>query len=106
MRSSAENPRIWINLRIQGLEKKLAQAVLEALKPDNLAAPAWLRIEERIEGRDLVVHIETTENTPTRIGGLRNTIDEILSYTYALLKTIEETAKALKEADTVDNVRE
>lgn len=106
MRGSARSPRIWIRLRIQGLEEKLARAVLEALKPDDLTAPAWLRIEERVEDGDLVVYIETAENTSTRVGSLRNTVDEILSYTYALLKTIEETAKALKEADTADNVRE
>lgn len=99
MRSSAKNMHIWIKLRIENLGEELAQTVLSAIKPDNLTAPAWLKIKENVEEGSLVLYIETSKSTPTRVGSLRNTVDEILSYTYALLKTIEVSTKVLKRGN-------
>ncbi len=89
---------IVARLRIHGLGERAALAALESIRPDNREVPGWLRIEERVEDGDLVIEVVVDEVSRTRLGSLRNTVDELLSVLYALLRSIEEAAKALKEA--------
>jgi len=91
------NAEIRASIRIHGLGAQLAEAAMESTTPDNRAAPGWLQINERVEDGDLVIEIVVDEVSRTRLGSLRNTVDDILSVLYALLRSIEETAKALKE---------
>jgi len=89
---------IVARLRIHGLGERAALAALESIRPDNREVPEWLHIEERVEDGDLVIEVVVDEISKTRLGSLRNTVDELLSVLYALLRSIEEAAKALKEA--------
>ena len=86
-------PRLWAVIRVHGLGPRAAEAAAKALRPDDATAPPWLRVEERVEGGDLVIRVEVTGGE-ARLGTLRNTVDEVLSVLYALLKSIEEAAKA------------
>jgi hypothetical protein len=61
-------------------------ALLSALKPDDETAPKWLKIREEIRGSMLQVVIEAPI---TRIMSARQTSDEILEYSYSLLRTLE-----------------
>ncbi len=85
-------------IRIHGLGERLARAALASVAPDNRQVPGWLKISERVENGDLVIEIVVDEVSKTRLGSMRNTVDEVLSVLYVLLKSIEETAKALKES--------
>ncbi len=84
-------------IRIHDLGRKAAEASLASIRPDNLDAPSWLQLSETVENGDLVIEISVRDLSPMRLGSLRNTVDEILSVLYAMLRSIEETAKALKE---------
>ena len=86
-------PRLWAVIRIHGLGQRAAEAAAKALRPDDATAPPWLRIEEAVEDGNLVIRVEVT-GEELRLGTLRNTVDEVLSVLYALLKTLEEAAKA------------
>lgn len=77
--------RIKVAVRVKGLNEK-ALAIVEALKPDDKTAPSWLHVVERIEGGDLVLEVEAPLE---RLGSVRNTVNEILEFLYASLKTIE-----------------
>lgn len=77
--------RIKVVVRVKGLNEK-ARAIVEALKPDDKTAPSWLHVVERIEGGDLVLEVEAPLE---RLGSVRNTVNEILEFLYASLKTIE-----------------
>ena len=88
---------IVAKLRIHGIGRRAAEAAKASIRPDNKVSPDWLEIKETVEGDDLVIEVRVKELSKTRLGGLRNTVDELLSVIYALLKSIEETAKALKE---------
>ncbi len=88
------SPRIRAVIRIHGLGRDRAEALLAALRPDDRDAPSWLSITERVEDGDLVVVVEV-KGGPARLGSLRNTVDEILVAAYALLRSIEEATKTL-----------
>jgi len=77
--------RIKVVVRVKGLSEK-ARAVVEALRPDDKTAPSWLRVVERIEDGDLILEVEAPLE---RLGSVRNTVNEILEFLYASLKTIE-----------------
>jgi hypothetical protein len=96
-RWAAVSASIRAVIRIHELGGRVASAAASSLRPDDAAAPAWLKIRERVEDGDLVIEIVVDEVSHVRLGSLRNTVDEILSVLYALLRSIEETAKALKE---------
>lgn len=82
--------KVRVTLRIHGLGEAKARALLESLRPDDKTAPPWLEIVERIENGDLVVEVFARE---ARLRSLKNTVDEIISFLYATLKTLEEVAK-------------
>ncbi len=93
---SAPSPgaaRLRATIRIHGLGRA-AEAAAAALRPDDKGAPPWMRISEHVEDGNLVIVVEVDG---LRLGSLRNTVDEILSTLYSLLKAIEETAKALNQ---------
>ncbi len=82
-------PKIRVVLRVYGVGDK-AQALIKALKPDDKTAPTWLNIREEVEGGDLLVHVEVEG---LRLGSLRSTVDEVLEFLYAALRSIEEVSK-------------
>ena len=82
--------RVRVALRIHGLGEAKARALLESLRPDDKTAPPWLEIVERVENGDLVIEVSARE---ARLRSLKNTVDEIISFLYATLKTLEEVAK-------------
>ncbi len=86
-------------IRIHGLGRELAEAAARSIRPDDQEAPPWLRIEERVENGDLVITVDIVDADATRLGSLRNTVDEILSVLYALLRSLEEAAKPLKTGE-------
>jgi len=86
-------------IRIHGLGKAVAEAAARSLRPDDREAPPWLRVEERVEDGDLVVTVDIVDADAVRLGSLRNTVDEILSVLYALLRSLEEAAKPLKTGE-------
>ena len=88
--------RIKVVVRVKGLNEK-AQAVVEALRPDDKTAPSWLRVVEHIEGGDLVLEVEAPLE---RLGSVRNTVNEILEFLYASLKTIEAVGRE-SEKETI-----
>ncbi len=90
--------RVRVQVKVYGVEPRVAEAAVSALKPDDRTAPPWLRIEERIRGDTLEIEVSVEDEACRRLGTLRNTVDEILEFLYGLLKTLEETAKTLKEA--------
>lgn len=98
--------RVRVTLRIHGLGRRLAGSVAEAVRPDNAAAPTWLKVSERVDGDDLVLLIEVSDASRVRLGSLRNTVDELLAYIYGLLRSLEEAAKALKELEAGGAPRE
>ncbi len=97
---------VRVTLRVHGLGGRLASSVVEAVKPDDSTAPDWLKIVERIDGDDLVLLVEVSGASRVRLGGLRNTVDELLAYIYGLLRSLEEAAKALKELEAGGAPRE
>ena len=84
---------IKVVVRVKGLGEK-AQAVVEALKPDDKTAPTWLRVVERVEDGDLVLEVEAPLE---KLGSVRNTVNEILEFLYAALKTIEVVGESGKK---------
>ncbi|NOZ89279.1 MAG: hypothetical protein GXO15_05075 [Crenarchaeota archaeon] len=93
-RPDASGARLRAVIRVHGLGRERARAVAEALRPDDLEAPEWLKIREEVDDGDLVITVEVAGGA-ARLGSLRNTIDELLSVTYALLRSLEEAAKTL-----------
>jgi len=98
MRRSADNKQlIKVELLIETSSPEEAQAVLSAIRPDDRTAPPWLIIREEQDGQYIRIIVEAGDTQ--RLGSVRNTVDEILEFLYSLLKSIEETAKTLKQAD-------
>lgn len=87
---------IELKIRIHGVGRKLAEASIAAIRPDNLEAPSGIEIKEYIDDKDLVISVRVSSNK-IRLGTLRNTVDELLEYLYSLMLSIEELAKTLKE---------
>ncbi len=98
-RSRRHGAEIHAEIRIHGLGPALAEAAARSIRPDDREAPPWLRIEEKTEGDDLVVTVDIVDADAARLGSLRNTVDEILSVLYALLRSLEEAAKPLKTGE-------
>ncbi|ADI32709.1 KEOPS complex subunit Pcc1 [Staphylothermus hellenicus] len=75
---------ILSKLKIIVEDEKLAEAIYEMLYPDNLTAPKYMSLKERIlksdEGYIYEVEI-SVPNDPMRFDSLRGTLDEILSIT-------------------------
>ena len=82
---------IKVVIKIEGLGKAYAKSLLKAIRPDDSTVPQWLQIREKVEGDALLVEVVTT--TSRRVRSLRNTVDELLSFLYATLRTLEEVAK-------------
>ncbi|BEP18633.1 hypothetical protein PYJP_19850 [Pyrofollis japonicus] len=95
---NANNMKVLVDITIEELGKREAEALLKAIKPDNLTAPPWLRIKEEIAAKGLRIVVEALIEQPYRVGSVKNTVDEILEFIYSLLKTLEEAAKTLKQA--------
>jgi len=95
-RETASSCSIRVSLNIIGIEAAIAKAAIKALSPDDRTAPAWLKVSEKLEGNRLVIEVSADNAPCTRLSSVRNTVDEILEFLYALLKTLEETAKTLK----------
>ncbi len=89
---AGESPVHGIRVVIRVEAGEAAEALRASIAPDNATAPSWLRIEERVEDGALVVEVSTTD--AARAKSLRNTVDEIVAFLYAMLKTLEEVAKA------------
>ncbi len=66
-------------------------ALLGALRPDDVTAPQWLRITERVE--DGILRITITA-PGVRVMSIRSTADEILEYAYSLLRLLEKLSAA------------
>jgi len=97
-RRSADNKQlIRVELLIETNNPEEAQALLSAIRPDDKTAPSWLTIREKQDGHYIRIVVEAEDTR--RLGSVRNTVDEILEFLYSLLKSIEETAKTLKQAD-------
>ncbi len=97
-RKSADNKQlIRVELLIETSSPQEAQALLSAIRPDDETAPSWLTIREEQDGQYIRIVVEAKDTR--RLGSVRNTVDEILEFLYSLLKSIEETAKTLKQAD-------
>jgi len=95
--SSAREKRIWVELVIEGVDERLADSIIAAIRPDNATAPGWMSISEHVSEKGLVLRVEVRDDGRLRVGSLRNTVTEIIEQVYALLKTIEETTKSLKK---------
>ncbi len=96
-RGAGNKQLIRVELLIETSSPVEAQALLSAIKPDDRTAPPWLAIREEQDGQYIRVVVEADD--AQRLGSVRNTVDEILEFLYSLLKSIEETAKTLKQAD-------
>jgi hypothetical protein len=67
--------------------------IVEALQPDNIRAPPYMRVSCAKHGGKVECNIEVYGcEDPKRILTLRNTIDEIL----VLARTIEETLRGVE----------
>ncbi|ABM80295.1 KEOPS complex subunit Pcc1 [Hyperthermus butylicus] len=97
MQQAASKARIRVTLTIHGVERSVAEAAIEALKPDDETAPSWMRINESYDDEGLHITVEADVDNPRKLGSIRSTVDEMLEFLYALLKTLEATAKTLKE---------
>ena len=88
--SSAASCRglVRVELEVEVGDERLARALLEAVRPDDETAPPHLRIREEVAGGSLRFTVEGCAD-PKRIGSVRNTVNEILEYTYAALKAID-----------------
>ncbi len=84
--------RVRVELRIHGVGSLLGEALAKAIAPDDATAPQWMNITESVEGEDLIVIVEATIPAE-RMGSIRNTVDEILEFLYATLKSLEELEK-------------
>ena len=78
--------RVILEIGIPCGSSEKCHALLKALSPDDRTAPSWLKIEERIEGERLVVKLEAPVS---RIMSARATADEIIEYSYSLLRSLE-----------------
>jgi len=97
-RNADRAQRILVEIEVETNSTGEALAVLRAIKPDNRTAPPWLRIREELDGPRIRISVEALAKDPHRLGSVKNTVDEILEFLYSLLKSIEETAKTLKQA--------
>ncbi len=85
-----------LEIRIHGVGRKLAEASIAAVKPDNLESPEGIEITEHIDNNDLVINVKVASDK-IRLGTLRNTVDELLEYLYSFMLSVEELAKTFKE---------
>jgi hypothetical protein len=95
-RETASTCSIRVALRVRGVDRHAAEAAVRALSPDDRTAPSWLQVRESVDDSGLAIEVLADHVPCTRLGSVRNTVDEILEFLYALLKTLEETAKTLK----------
>ncbi|ABN69944.1 hypothetical protein Smar_0843 [Staphylothermus marinus F1] len=75
---------ILSRLKIIMEDEKLAKAIYEMLHPDNLTAPEYMSLKEKISrnNEEYIYEAEiTVPNDPKRFDSLRGTLDEILSIT-------------------------
>ncbi len=84
---------ISVEIRIEVKDKRVAEALVAAIRPDDRTAPPGLEIEENVVDGDLLVKVRACGRS---LGTVRNTVDEVLEYTYAALKAVEEVAQTLK----------
>lgn len=78
---------------------KESKALLQAIRPDDKSSPPWLKIREEATKEGLVIEVEAPLE---RIRSARNTIDEIIEFLYAALKSLEQVsldAKKIKEEE-------
>ncbi|MET1128673.1 MAG: KEOPS complex subunit Pcc1 [Thermoproteota archaeon] len=88
-------PEVVVEISIEGLGQEEAEALARALRPDNATAPEGLSVTEHVSGGKVVFVIRAERGVT--FGTLRNTVEEILSYSYTLLKSLEAAAKTLKD---------
>ena len=84
---------VEVELRVELGDEEKARSLLEAVRPDDETAPPGLLIEEAVDAGDPVVRVSACAD-PRRIGSVRNTVDEVLEFTYAALRAIERAGAA------------
>ncbi len=62
------------------------EALLAALRPDDATAPPWMRIREERRHGSVVIVIEAPVS---RVMSARQTADEVIEYSYSLLRSLE-----------------
>jgi hypothetical protein len=79
------------DLKVTFSDKRTATAVEEALSPDNVNLPIGMRIDQKIEGRKIIIKVSTADDLKTPIERLISTLDEFLSHIHTATQTIEKT---------------
>ncbi len=78
--------RVILEITIPCSSREKCEAVYRAIKPDDATAPPWMRIREYVEDAQLRVVIEAPVS---RIMSARATADELIEYSYSLLRSLE-----------------
>ncbi len=78
--------RVILEIRIPCGSRSKCDALYRAIRPDDATAPSWLKIEEEVGGEELRVRIEAPVS---KILSARSTAEEIIEYSYSLLRSLE-----------------
>jgi tRNA threonylcarbamoyladenosine modification (KEOPS) complex Pcc1 subunit len=73
---------------------RIAEAIADAVSPDNSASPAGLSVKTRSENKKVVTKIRCHQGFPTFVA----TIDDLLFSIATAEKTLQETMKPQTEA--------
>jgi tRNA threonylcarbamoyladenosine modification (KEOPS) complex Pcc1 subunit len=83
---------VRVELTIELNDEDKARSLLYAIRPDDRTAPPPLSISEAVSEGNLVVKVSACIDGKA-IGSLKNTVNEILDYVYAALRSIEVVEK-------------
>ena len=78
--------RVTLEIVIPCGSREKCEAVYHAIKPDDATAPSWMAIREEVEDARLRVVIEAPVS---RMMSARATADELIEYSYSLLRSLE-----------------
>ena len=88
------DPRCSRRVRLEILipcHPRECEALVAALRPDDRTAPEWLTIREEVLGEGLLIVVEAPV---ARVMSARQTADEVIEYSYSLLRSLEAISEA------------
>ena len=103
--SSSCEVQVRVQVTVHSVGRRAAEALAKALRPDDATSPPWMVIREEPVGDDLRVSIEACINR-SKVKSIRNTVDEIIEFLYAALKTIEEQLQGRQQGFNSSKLKE